>query len=107
MGKIDLHIHTVKSPCGLHTLLEILGLAAERIDGIRKLLGVPDRPLLHSMIKPSIGLTPEQGGKPKPRGVELLLKHASPSGKENICFFLYSKGFFFVRKGSAKVSDRS
>ena len=30
MGKIDLHIHTVKSPCGLHTLLEILDLAAER-----------------------------------------------------------------------------
>jgi len=30
MGKIDLHIHTVKSPCGLHTLLEILDLAVER-----------------------------------------------------------------------------
>ena len=30
MGKIDLHVHTVKSPCGLHTLLEILDLAAER-----------------------------------------------------------------------------
>jgi putative hydrolase len=29
MGKIDLHIHTIKSPCGLHTLLEILGLAAD------------------------------------------------------------------------------
>jgi putative hydrolase len=30
MGKIDLHIHTVKSPCGLHTLLEILELARRR-----------------------------------------------------------------------------
>lgn len=29
MGKIDLHIHTVKSPCGLHTLLEILDLALD------------------------------------------------------------------------------
>ncbi len=30
MGKIDLHIHTIKSPCGLHTLLEILDLAQDR-----------------------------------------------------------------------------
>lgn len=39
------------------------------IDGIRKLLGVPDRPLLNTMIKPAIGLTPEQGS-------ELLLQTA-------------------------------
>jgi putative hydrolase len=30
MGKIDLHIHTVHSPCGLHTLLEILELAKKQ-----------------------------------------------------------------------------
>lgn len=30
MGAVDLHVHTNKSPCGLHTLLEILGLARER-----------------------------------------------------------------------------
>jgi 2,3-diketo-5-methylthiopentyl-1-phosphate enolase len=33
------------------------------IEGIRELLGVPDRPLLNTMIKPSIGLTPEQGAE--------------------------------------------
>jgi len=33
------------------------------IAGIRKLLGVPKRPLLNTMIKPSIGLTPEQGAE--------------------------------------------
>lgn len=31
------------------------------IEGIRKLLGVPERPLLNNMIKPSTGITPEQG----------------------------------------------
>ncbi len=31
------------------------------IDGIRKIVGVPERPLLNTMIKPSVGLTPEQG----------------------------------------------
>jgi 2,3-diketo-5-methylthiopentyl-1-phosphate enolase len=31
------------------------------INGIRQILGVPDRPLLNTMIKPSIGLSPEQG----------------------------------------------
>lgn len=31
------------------------------IDGIREILGVPNRPLLNTMIKPAIGLTPEQG----------------------------------------------
>jgi len=31
------------------------------ISGIRKLLGVPERPLLNNMIKPSTGITPEQG----------------------------------------------
>ena len=30
MGVIDLHIHTSKSPCGLHSLLEILELAREK-----------------------------------------------------------------------------
>ncbi len=33
------------------------------IEGIRDLLGVHDRPLLHAMIKPSIGLTPEQSAE--------------------------------------------
>ncbi len=33
------------------------------IQGIRKLLGVPDRPLLNTMIKPSIGISPEQGAE--------------------------------------------
>jgi len=33
------------------------------IDGIRKLLNVPNRPLLHAMIKPSIGLTPEESAE--------------------------------------------
>ncbi len=31
------------------------------ITGIRQLLGVPKRPLLNNMIKPSTGITPEQG----------------------------------------------
>jgi 2,3-diketo-5-methylthiopentyl-1-phosphate enolase len=31
------------------------------IDGIRQTLGITDRPLLNTMIKPAIGLTPEQG----------------------------------------------
>ncbi len=31
------------------------------IRGIRKLLGVPARPLLNNMVKPSTGITPEQG----------------------------------------------
>jgi 2,3-diketo-5-methylthiopentyl-1-phosphate enolase len=33
------------------------------IAGIRKLLGVAERPLLNTMIKPSIGLTPAQGAE--------------------------------------------
>jgi len=33
------------------------------ICGIRRLLSIPDRPLLNTMIKPSIGLTPEQGAE--------------------------------------------
>ena len=33
------------------------------IDGIRRILGVSDRPLLHTMIKPSIGLTPEESAE--------------------------------------------
>ena len=39
------------------------------IPGIRELLGVHDRPLLNTMIKPSIGLTPD-------RGAELLYQAA-------------------------------
>jgi ribulose 1,5-bisphosphate carboxylase large subunit-like protein len=31
------------------------------IAGVRQLLGVPERPLLNTMIKPSTGITPEQG----------------------------------------------
>ena len=31
------------------------------ISGVRELLGVPERPLLNNMIKPSTGITPEQG----------------------------------------------
>jgi 2,3-diketo-5-methylthiopentyl-1-phosphate enolase len=31
------------------------------VSGVRNLLGVPDRPLLNTMIKPSTGITPEQG----------------------------------------------
>jgi len=33
------------------------------ISGIRELLGVPERPLLNNMIKPSTGITPEQGAE--------------------------------------------
>ena len=33
------------------------------IEGLRELLGVPERPLLIPMIKPSIGLTPQQSAK--------------------------------------------
>jgi len=33
------------------------------ISGIRELLGVPERPLLNNMIKPSTGITPEQGAQ--------------------------------------------
>lgn len=33
------------------------------VQGIRNLLGVPERPLLNTMIKPSIGITPEQGAE--------------------------------------------
>ena len=33
------------------------------VSGIRKLLGVPERPLLNTMIKPSTGITPEQGAE--------------------------------------------
>jgi 2,3-diketo-5-methylthiopentyl-1-phosphate enolase len=33
------------------------------IKGIRKMLGVSDRPLLNTMIKPSTGITPEQGAE--------------------------------------------
>ena len=40
------------------------------ISGIRKMLGVSERPLLNNMIKPSTGITPEQGA-------ELLYKVAS------------------------------
>ena len=40
------------------------------IRGIRQMLGVPERPLLNNMIKPSTGITPEQGA-------ELLYQAAS------------------------------
>ena len=33
------------------------------ISGIRKLLGVSDRPLLNNMVKPSTGITPDQGAE--------------------------------------------
>ncbi len=33
------------------------------VSGIRKILEVPDRPLLNTMIKPSIGIPPEQGAQ--------------------------------------------
>ncbi len=33
------------------------------IEGVRELLGVPERPLTHTMIKPSIGLTPEESAE--------------------------------------------
>ena len=33
------------------------------VAGIRKLLGIPERPLLNTMIKPSTGITPEQGAE--------------------------------------------
>ena len=33
------------------------------ISGIRKLLGVAERPLLNNMVKPSTGITPEQGAE--------------------------------------------
>ncbi len=33
------------------------------VTGIRKLLGIPERPLLNTMIKPSTGITPEQGAE--------------------------------------------
>lgn len=58
---LDLHF-----PAGL-----VKGLPGPRfgIEGIRRLLGVSDRPLLNTMIKPSIGIRPEQGA-------ELLYKAA-------------------------------
>lgn len=33
------------------------------IEGIRRVLGVPDRPLLNAMIKPNIGWTPDEGAE--------------------------------------------
>lgn len=55
------------------------------ISGVRELLGVPDRPLLHAMIKPSIGLTPEEsaeafyqaalGGTDAVKDDELVVSH--------------------------------
>jgi 2,3-diketo-5-methylthiopentyl-1-phosphate enolase len=55
------------------------------VEGVRKLLGVPDRPLLHAMIKPSIGLTPEEsaeafyqaalGGADAVKDDELVVSH--------------------------------
>jgi len=55
------------------------------IAGVRELLGVPERPLLHAMIKPSIGLTPEQsaeafyqaalGGTDAVKDDELVVSH--------------------------------
>lgn len=30
MGVVDLHVHTNKSPCGLHTLLEVVALARQK-----------------------------------------------------------------------------
>ncbi len=33
------------------------------IEGVRQLLGVPQRPLLNNMIKPCTGITPEEGAK--------------------------------------------
>lgn len=33
------------------------------VEGIRELLGVPDRPLLNAMIKPNIGWTPDEGAE--------------------------------------------
>jgi 2,3-diketo-5-methylthiopentyl-1-phosphate enolase len=43
------------------SLAEALGGPRFGIEGIRKLVGVEDRPLLLNMIKPCTGLTPEQG----------------------------------------------
>ncbi len=55
------------------------------VEGIRRLLGVPDRPLLHVMVKPSIGLTPEEsaevfyqaalGGADAVKDDELVVSH--------------------------------
>ena len=55
------------------------------IEGVRKLLGVPERPLLHVMVKPSIGLTPEEsaeaffqaalGGADAVKDDELVVSH--------------------------------
>ena len=33
------------------------------VEGLRKVLGVPDRPLLNAMIKPNIGWTPDEGAE--------------------------------------------
>lgn len=33
------------------------------VEGMRKVLGVPDRPLLNAMIKPNVGWTPEEGAE--------------------------------------------
>ncbi len=55
------------------------------VEGLRELLGVPERPLLHAMIKPSIGLTPEEsaeafyqaalGGADAVKDDELVVSH--------------------------------
>ena len=57
-GKIKLLDIEVPEP-----LAEALPGPRFGIAGIRKLLGVEKRPLLNTMIKPSIGLTPEQGAE--------------------------------------------
>ena len=64
------------------------------IDGMRKLLDVPERPLLVAMIKPSIGLTPEEsaeafyqaalGGADGVKDDELVVTHPWSSFPERI-----------------------
>ena len=56
----DLKLLDLRFPQGLVKLL-----AGPRfgVRGIRELLGVTERPLLNTMIKPSTGLTPEQGAE--------------------------------------------
>lgn len=46
------------------------------IEGLRQRLGVPDRPLLHVMVKPSIGLTAEQSAE--------AFYHASRGGADAV-----------------------
>ncbi len=92
------------------------------IDGIRDLLGVHDRPLLHAMIKPSIGLTPEQsaeafyqaavGGVDAIKDDELVVSHPWSHFKDRIKHHLAAAHRAFEETGEktlyfVNITDRA